>query len=363
MKNKKLYVFALVLFFVFVCAFSYDKGENLEENDYIMTMYFDVAKDSIHSIYEAPVLKKDSAQSVLYGEQKLVEYDLEHFQDFSKFYKDNTSKNADFGHLKVLLIGEELLKNEEKFSLFIKFLKEQRDFAENVLVAVDTSGGEILQAKEESVGYYLENLFSKRFESRPQMSPTVGKLLSAAYNKNQVVYIPAVSADKKVEGEWAIACDKPVKYIDEDEAKWFMIANCIDCNCELYFKDIYEGEVEEKDNFSLDVNSVKRQIEFTQTQDKVYANMSFTIKGTAKDYCGDIIDDAAQRYDKEEIFAIALSDKFQQLSESSKGADFFNTYYELSNKNRGIWKKYRNSYEDYVKSYILSVKVSVDFVD
>lgn len=362
MNSKKIYMFAVSLVVVFVCASFYNKGERLEENDYIMALLFDVGEDGITSTYESPILKKDEAQAVLYGEQKITSYNLEHFQDFSENYKNNTSRDPDFQHLKVLLIGENLLKDEKQFEVFIKFLKEQEEFAQNVYIAVDASNGQILEQNEDSTGNYLESLFDKRNEAQPLMSATVGKLLAADYNKNQVIFIPVISNEKKIEGEWIVAGKRAVTYTTEEDAKWLMTANCIDCGCELYFQDIYGEKIDEEQNFSVEVSGIKRQISFRENNDKVYADVLVTVKGRAKDYCGDLIEDTTILYNKQEIFALALSHKLQSIAKISAGEDLFNTYYELSNKDRTIWKKYRNSYDEYIKDFVLDINVSADFM-
>jgi len=362
-KNKKIYIILILLAVVFVCAFTFDSENYPEESDYIMSLFFDVGEEGIKTVYESPVLKKDEAQAVLYGEQRVSEFNILHFQDFANEYMNSVARKPDFQHLKILLIGEELLKNEEKFAEFIAFLHEQNEFAENVFVAIDKSNGEILKDENECAGKSLENLFSERSGENEQMNVTVGKLLAACYNENQAVYIPVVSEDKKIQGEWVVACKKAVSYVDEDMAKWLLAANCMNCGQELYFQDVYEEALNEEDNFSIEISKIKRQISFKESGNKVNAYILLTLKGKVRSYCGELITDAADRINKEQLFSVCLSDKFERFASYSKGKDLFNTYYELSNKNRSIWKKYQNRYEEYVKNLNVDVTVEIDFTD
>lgn len=361
MKSKKNYVVFIIILVLFFCAFNTDAQKKPEETDYIMSVLFDIDDEEIKVMFESPVLKKDEAQAVLYGEQKVTEFKIAHFQDFCNEYVKNVSKYPDLQHLKVLLIGENLLNDKEKFAEFIDFLHAQNEFLENVYVTVDASNGEILKNEEESAGSYLENLFVERNKTNQQMSSTVGKLLAASCNENLALYIPCISNDKKIEGEWVIACKKAISYMKEDTAKWFLEANCVDCECELYFQDVYDETLDEKDNFSIEISKIERQVSFNENNGKVNAHIVLKLNGKIKNYCGEVITDAAGQISKEELLSVCLSQKYENLAEFSKGKDLFNTYYELSNRNRTIWKKYKNSYENYVKNLNVDIIVETDF--
>lgn len=361
--RKTFYWIAGIILAAAALFFSQKTGDTLEEKDYIMALGFDLSQEGITVSYESPVLKKDEADSVLDNPQTIEKLNVTHFKDFVEKYNSENDKELDLHHLKVILIGSNLLANEEQFQFFLKFLQEQNEFAENIFVAVDSSGGELFKEEEESVGNYLETLIEKKTEEQPQMSVTVGRLLSSVYNKNQTIFIPTVSNERKIIGEWAIACGKPVSFINEEDAQWYMTGNCIDCGCEIYFQDVYSETIEEKQNFSIEISKISRQIVFNQIGDIVNAQMLIKIKGRGRDCSGDFISDAAERYDKEELLGMCLTKKMQELAKFSSGKDLFNTYYELSNKSRSLWKKYQDSYDEYVSNLDLEITVSVDFTD
>jgi len=360
LKKNNWYLLIGILFVVGVFFFSNSTGETLEEKDYIMALEFDCTESGNTVIFEYPVLEKDEAQSVLDNPQQKNVVNVEHFKDFVENYDSQNAKIPDLQHLKVLIIGKGLLNDEEKFNLFLKFLQEQNEFAENVYVAIDGSGGTLFGEDEESLGNYLETLISKKTQKQAQMSVTVGKLLSSVYNKNQALFIPVISDERNIIGEWVVACGKPVTFITEEEAQWYMTGNCIDCGHQIYFQDIYEEPIDENNNFSIEISRINREITFEGNGNKVYAHIQISIKGRARDNSGDLIEDSVEIYDKEQLMSECLTKKFQKMAQASQGKDLFNTYYELSTKNRKLWKAYQDNYSKYVQNLELKINVSLN---
>lgn len=363
MKNKKSYWLGGFVIIAVVLIFSYKRGETLEEKDYIMAMEFDCRDGNREITYESPILKKDEAQSVLDNGQKINSTQIKHYEDFVNEYNLSNASEIDLQHLKVIIVDQNLLNDEDEFSLFLKFLKEQREFAENIYVVANGGLEKILMEDEESIGRYIENLLDKKYEKQPQMAVTVGKLLASLYNENQTVFIPVISENKQIIGEWAVACGKQRGFIEEDEAKWYMLANAINCGCEIHYKDVNEEEIEEKYDFSIDISKISRQVSFYEADEKVYADIVVNIKGSGKGYGGQYIEDGKDKYNKEELLALCLTEKMYELAEKSQGNDFFNTFYELSNKDRGLWKKYKGNYEEYMEKLIVNIVVSVEFTN
>lgn len=361
--SKNAYWLIGLALVVIVIFFSHDKGEALEEKDYIMALQFDLREAGKTVSFESPILQKDEADSVLDNGQKTEDMQVSHFKDFVENYNNNNAKVLDLHHLKVIIIGRNLLENEEEFKMFLRFLQEQNEFAENIYVAVDGSGGELFNEEEESIGNYLENLIEKKTDKQPQMAVTLGRFLASVYNKNQTLYIPVISKEREITGEWAFACGKPVSFIPEDEAEWYKTGNCINCGCEIYFQDVYPESIDEKQNFSIEISRISRQITFREADNKVIADMVIKMTGKGKDYSGEVIPDGSERYDKEELLSLCLTEKMQGLAKASEGKDLFNTYYELSTKNRSLWIKYQDTFDKYVEKLQLKITVDVDFKD
>ena len=127
-----------------------------------------------------------------------------------------------------------------------------------------------------------------------------------------------------------------------------------------YFQDIYEEPIDENNNFSIEISRINREITFEGNGNKVYAHIQISIKGRARDNSGDLIEDSVEIYDKEQLMSECLTKKFQKMAQASQGKDLFNTYYELSTKNRKLWKAYQDNYSKYVQNLELKINVSLN---
>lgn len=355
---KKFYFGLVAVFAVVFLLFFYEEGSALEQRDYMMALRFDYVDGKRSVAFEAPNLEKDAADSILEQTQQVKQTEVKHYQDMDMEYKRISGKEADFNHVKVLLIGKGLLNDKEEFGRFMDFINGQREFTENVLIFVDASDHGILSDGSKSVGAYLENLSGENTKKNPSQAMTAAELLSSYYNQNKTIFLPMADQQLEMVGYACIGQGKLQKEIDLKNAEWILLGNKEIPEKEICFQDLYSETLKKEEDFCVQINSINRELSYEQKEDGVKAFCQLSISGTVTDSDGSKVTDAAARRSFADLFSVCLQEKLQTNANEMQNLDIFNTYYELSGNNRALWKRYQHDYQSYKDN--LSVEIYVE---
>ncbi|MFI3175725.1 MAG: Ger(x)C family spore germination protein [Bacillota bacterium] len=125
-------------------------SQNPEDLSYVLTMGMDLSDDDTGSFTFAPAKTQTKDPTLLQAEGNtvagaLVKVDSEH------------SKSTDLGQLKMVVVGESLLKNGEQFLVFLEELERNQEISEKVLLlATEGKASDILaQLIQEDQGLFL----------------------------------------------------------------------------------------------------------------------------------------------------------------------------------------------------------------
>ncbi len=116
------------------------------------------------------------------------------FLESKTSYEENLNKQADYNHLKVLVIGEALLKEEGQYQQMLTELREREEFPRNTYVCVVSDTTALLEMDEklpQDIGTYLEEYLGNRASVDGQML-TLGDLLDERENRILKLYLPYI---------------------------------------------------------------------------------------------------------------------------------------------------------------------------
>ncbi len=172
------------------------------------------------------------------------------------------NKKLDYNHLKVVVIEQEFLEEEEKMQEMLTILAQDKNVPLNAYVVV-TSDISALERSAENLdrplGNYLEELLEHMDEVKKETFPTLGMLYQEEKNKLETLFIPYVLVlgnEPEIYAYEAYAYGKALGVVDTDTALLsFFINN--------QMKE-YELQLEEKQFVKF--SNTKNEITFAEVQ-------------------------------------------------------------------------------------------------
>lgn len=137
------------------------------------------SKSSIQEI-EIPMAKKNS------------------FEKSKTEYESHLNKRADYNHLKVFVIEEELLQEKKAYHKMLDYLAQTEEFPRNTYVCAVDDVEKLFKIEEklpQDLGTYLEEYISKHEESKSHIL-TLGDLLDEKENQTLILYLPYLEVEK-----------------------------------------------------------------------------------------------------------------------------------------------------------------------
>lgn len=126
------------------------------------------------------------------------------FEKAKQEYESRLNKVADYNHLKVIVLEEELIQESKAFGEMLDYLAKTEDFPRNTYVcAVDDIENlfEFKKNASQDLGTYLEEYISKHEEHKSHIL-TLGDLLDEKENQTMILYIPYLEVEENYV-EWA----------------------------------------------------------------------------------------------------------------------------------------------------------------
>lgn len=120
------------------------------------------------------------------------------FEKSKKEYENHLNKTADYNHLKVFVIEEDLIQEKEAYNQMLDYLAKTECFPRNTYVcAVDDIEDlfEIEGKLSQDLGTYLEEYISKHEEAKSHIL-TLGDLLDEKENQTMILYMPYLEVEK-----------------------------------------------------------------------------------------------------------------------------------------------------------------------
>lgn len=165
-------------------------GVSLENRAFPLSMSADYKDGSFELIYGIPGLGEITGQGKNQEEQpQAISYQGATPKEAEEAFNRNQKNYLDMGHMKIILLGKDLLENEDALFEFLNYLEEKPSVAGNIyvfscedvkaLMSFDTQGGE-------SVGDYLTGILENNLEGKPKNTVTLQDLYNRWHRKEQL---------------------------------------------------------------------------------------------------------------------------------------------------------------------------------
>lgn len=138
----------------------------------------------------------DSTSSI--AEIKVPMVSKNTFEKSKKEYESHLNKLADYNHLKVFVMDEDLLQDTESYNKMLDYLAETEDFPRNTYVCVVDDVEELFEIEDKlphDLGTYLEEYISKHEEAKSHIL-TLGDLLDEKENQTMILYMPYLEVEE-----------------------------------------------------------------------------------------------------------------------------------------------------------------------
>lgn len=125
------------------------------------------------------------------------------FVQCKREFESNLSKKVDYNHLKIFVLGKNLLNQQKEYDAMLDFIIKEERFPRNTLVCETSSIEKLLELEEhlsEDLGNYLEQYLRKHEEKKDRLL-TLGTVLEEKVNKEMLLFIPYIDA-KESYVEW-----------------------------------------------------------------------------------------------------------------------------------------------------------------
>ena len=198
-RRKSVFVKAAVLF---LCTLPLAGcGVSLEDRVFPLSMSADYNEGKFELIYGIPGLGDITGQNKSEEEQpQAISYAGETPKEAEAAFNRNQKNYLDMGHIKTIILGKELLKDEQALFEFLGYLEEKPSVAGNIyvfscgdvsaLMSIDGQGGE-------SVGDYLTGILENNMEGKPKDAVTLQDLYNAWHRKEELPQLPEAEVVNK----------------------------------------------------------------------------------------------------------------------------------------------------------------------
>ena len=113
-------------------------------------------------------------------------------------YENRLSKQADYNHLKVFVLEEEIIKEKDAYDEMLGYLTKTERFPRNTYVCVVNDIEDLFELEEhisQDLGTYLEEYITKHEEGKSHIL-TLGDLLDERENQTLILYLPYLEVEE-----------------------------------------------------------------------------------------------------------------------------------------------------------------------
>lgn len=227
-KKKQLLGLFLLLFLTGACCGCGSK--ELENRAFPLALGIQTQGSVVEMKAACPNLQSDQAdQNALSGDLFWEGSGNNLFAAFTQISREN-AKNMDLNHLKVLLLDQSILADEQHRRQLADFFLGTKEAAMNTYVMLTEDGlDDFFSGKikiESSLGIYLEDMIEEWDEQKKSSYVTVADLLQQYYGSEQYLLVPVLSVVQKkplVKSYVLLKQMKREAKISTDDAKWLML--------------------------------------------------------------------------------------------------------------------------------------------
>ncbi|MBR2045032.1 MAG: hypothetical protein IJ958_02725 [Agathobacter sp.] len=191
-KYKSAFLVLTMLFFLTGC------GEaELEEREF--PMFVGVGYEDERVTFNVTYPKRESSTKGTSGEKSKESAMVKKrsFEECIVEYESRLNKQADYNHLKVFVMEEDLLQQEADYYQMLDYLAKTERFPRNTYVCVVDDVEDLLELEKnlsQDLGAYLEEYIKKHEEAKAHIL-TLGDLLDEKENQTIILYMPYLEVE------------------------------------------------------------------------------------------------------------------------------------------------------------------------
>ncbi|BCN28814.1 Ger(x)C family spore germination protein [Anaeromicropila herbilytica] len=366
LRKKILCCFFFLLFFSFLFTGCSDMVE-IEDRDFVQALGIAVSQGELKVSYGLPDVSALTGQPAMKGDKLFVSFSGKNFNDIEEQYGYNSEKKLDYNHLQAIIFEASAIQNPQYMKNVLLYIEENYDIARNTKAFVTTSLVEDVLKLDEtmsgSVGDYLESYYKNNRSKHLKEECTIGDLITAMNNKDQVIHIPILTIQNKrfkvdgigiFDGE---TCECK-EYMSEEESKYLYLAD----------GKVKEISVALADGYAIRINDVKTKYTYSLKNNIPYIHLDLNGEAKLVDYDVNVtnISDKSKRLNKTMIekqvnnqIKNILNGYFKSYVKD-KNIDFLNLYRESGIRSRTIWLRYRNNQKAFLEDADFNVGVKID---
>lgn len=188
-------VLGLIICTLVLCGCS---AVQLEERSFPMLATVDERDGTLVFSYGFPALSQKDNTDLEEAKVNVPEVTGTTFAGCLSAYEGEMSKKADCSHLKVLVLGESLLGDQQAFYDVLDTLGKSEIYPRNTYVCVTADVSALFDTEEqlpEDLGTYLEMFLQNHESDRQIRHRNLGKLLDERKNRKGAVELPYLSVE------------------------------------------------------------------------------------------------------------------------------------------------------------------------
>lgn len=189
--RRRILAAVLWIFVGFTCAGC--SATELEDRNFPMMAAVDYEEGQVFFSYGFPQLSQKDDTDLQEAKVNAPMAAGNDFAESVRAFEQEMNKLADCNHMKVLVLGENLLREKGKYEEMLSYLKETELFPRNTYVCVVKDVHELFDIEEnlpEDLGSYLESYLQNHESDRQLTRMNLGKLLDEKENQKEVVLLP-----------------------------------------------------------------------------------------------------------------------------------------------------------------------------
>lgn len=373
--NKKQIASSIMILFVFFSAFTLTGCSDMteiEDRNFIQALGIDYEEDKLTVTYASPDLASYTEQGSSDEDEKeklLTELTGKDYLELEQEILLNSDKRIDFSHLKVILLGKDVVQNPREYNKFLQYVENKYEIGRNTLVFLsDTSAKDIMKLNskvEGGVGNYLNQLNRINVMNTGKEEVKLGTLIQSKNDGSFIPKIPilTVSEDSiKVEGSGLIYNSMLVYEIDKMDLDYINIARGHGKNSRLFIEDSTKNQ-----DYVIKIYKISKTIDIEKKNSKPY--MTLTIEGEGKLEKGIEMDETGfhieqkKRMDEivrecNEYIKNKIIGNIEEIMKNEK-IDYMNSYRATSYSNKDLWLKYKDHQQEFLEELDYLVEVNI----
>ena len=201
-------IISLTLATIMLCTSIACGANELEETAFPLLVAVDYEDDRNRVIY-CDLFSRSKQED---GQGKELPYSAKtgkNFAEAKENYENLLQKVPDYSHLKILLLGEDLVQNPQVYKDTIQTLAQTEEFPRNTYVCVIDEVDDILEIADklsEDVGSYLENYLENHKQQENNLL-SLGDLIDEQENQTLILYAPYFDVEDgivQMKGQYAL---------------------------------------------------------------------------------------------------------------------------------------------------------------